>query len=60
MNECRHEYGSDEQGVQQDAQADDDANLGQYDHREHREDSENGSEQDAGAGDHPSGDGQGD
>src|SRR6187402_2529672 len=55
----RDEQGPDDEGVEQYADADHDADLGESDRREQAEHGEDGGEQDTGASDDTAGDGQG-
>ena len=54
----RHQHGAHDQGVEQYADADDRAELGEGDEGQHAEHGEDRREQDAGAGDDAAGDGQ--
>ena len=56
--ERRHQHGAHDQRVEQYADADDRAELGQHDQRQHPEHGEDRRQQDARAGDHAAGDGQ--
>ena len=56
--ECRHEHRPDDEGVEEDAQRDGEADLGERDHRHRREDRERACEDEPGRGDDATGGGE--